>query len=90
MSEVADIIQKCAELRGVPNLMNRIISEFEYFVMSVLYGKELKFNEDIQATYYQFVTKYDGDGIEEGLVQAFLFYCEAKYGKEEYELNDKK
>lgn len=81
MTSTYDTLIKCAELRGVPNLMNRIISEFEYFVMSVLYGKELKFNDNIQASYYQFVIKYDE--IEESLAQAFLLYCEDKYGKKE-------
>jgi hypothetical protein len=77
MGEIYEIILKCAELRGVSNLPARSIEEFEYFVMSVLFGDELDYNDEIQETYHQFVMK--ADTIEEGLANAFLMYCEEIY-----------
>ena len=78
MSEVAEIIQECAELRGVGSIPQRSVDEFQHFGMSVLFADEIDgFNSDLQDDYYQMVMK--SDTIEEGLANAFHIHCKEKY-----------
>ena len=76
MTKIAEIIQECAELRGVGSIPQRSMDEFQHFVMSVLFADELdRFNSDLQDNYY--LDRYTD--TRDGLMQAFLAHCKDIY-----------
>lgn len=81
---IEEILQKCADLRGVSNLINRTHEEFAHFVMSVLYGNitSMHYSKDLW-------NKYDIDEHDPSysLALCFLCYCINKYDPTTIKLN---
>ena len=73
---ISDIIQRCADLRGVGCLPDRSVGDFEHFVMSVLYADELKgYDASLQDDYY--LDRYTP--VRDELARAFLVHCQDIY-----------
>lgn len=74
MSEVYDIIMRCAAIRGVSCLPHRSVEEFGQFVLDVLFGDELPgCDVKVHESYYLYVMKHDD--LQLGLAEAFEMHC---------------
>jgi len=74
MKHLEDILAEAARIRGVPNLPNRVISDFGGFV------RKLIFDDEINHRYGKYLEEEDEIL---GLGKAFLQYYRDMWGDEE-------
>lgn len=86
LKSIQEILQECAELRGTPQLMDRIYEQFNLFVMDVLFANDLddaNLDKDIQSRYYLLLLQhYTYTNIPRGLAEIFRLHCEELYGND--------
>ena len=75
MKHLEDILAEAARIRGVPNLPNRVISDFGRFAGRVV------FDDEIYYRYWPFLEEEENKIL--GMGKAFLQYYRDMWGGEE-------